>query len=350
MKNTNENLDGKKLSINTLGFKIYAVDFDGTLFEDKWPEIGAANTRLINHLKGLRAAGDKLILWTCRVNEHLKNAIQACSDQGLEFDAVNDDIQEIKELFGLCGPKIYYDELIDDRNNNTFDLPYCPDNESGMQLWAQREVDIACKRERDAAENTRDWDYGCACYDSALKAFNSLCKDDHSGMSIDFTQNILNRLIDGKSLTPIEDVPEVWSDIEDRNDERKYTCYQNKRMSSLFKYIYDDGTVRYKDVDRYYCIDINNGVTYTTGMASDLIDELYPITMPYSAGGRYKVYCEDFLVDPKMSDYDTKALLYIIEPDGTKVETDRFYKETEDGWERITITEYDNRKASKVDK
>lgn len=78
-----------------------------------------------------------------------------------------------------------------------------------MLEWAKNEVAIASKRERgDKPEG--EWDYGCACYDSAMRAFESLLGDGHSGMSIGFTKNILNRLIDGKPLTPIEDTEEVW--------------------------------------------------------------------------------------------------------------------------------------------
>lgn len=66
-----------------------------------------------------------------------------------------------------------------------------------MMEWAKREVEIASKRERgDKPES--EWDYGCACYDSALKAFESLCGDGHSGFSIGITKGILNRLIEGK--------------------------------------------------------------------------------------------------------------------------------------------------------
>lgn len=79
-----------------------------------------------------------------------------------------------------------------------------------MMEWAKREVEIASKRERgDKPES--EWDYGCACYDSALKAFESLCGDGHSGFSIGITKGILNRLIEGKPLTPIEDTEDVWN-------------------------------------------------------------------------------------------------------------------------------------------
>ena len=46
----------------------------------------------------------------------------------------------------------------------------------GMLEWAEKEVEIACKKENP------DWkpgefDYGCSCYESALKAFKSLLED-----------------------------------------------------------------------------------------------------------------------------------------------------------------------------
>ena len=49
----------------------------------------------------------------------------------------------------------------------------------GMSEWAKREVEIACKQER-GGKPSDEWAYGCACYKSALKAFESLLEDDHS--------------------------------------------------------------------------------------------------------------------------------------------------------------------------
>ena len=65
-----------------------------------------------------------------------------------------------------------------------------------MQTWAEKEIEIACKRERKASGvKNDDWDYSCACYDSALKAYKSLMSDGHSGFSIGLTKHILNRLM-----------------------------------------------------------------------------------------------------------------------------------------------------------
>ena len=73
-----------------------------------------------------------------------------------------------------------------------------------MSEWAKREVEIACKKENPNWDG-ESFDYGCACYQSALKAYLSLCEDEHSGMSFSLTKNILVRLMEGNPLTPITD-------------------------------------------------------------------------------------------------------------------------------------------------
>ena len=99
-----------------MDFNIIAVDFDGALCENKWPEIGEPNKELIAYLKKHQEAGDKLILWTCRVGEILKNAIDWSAEQGLIFDAVNENLPEVLEWMGGDTRKIFANEYIDDRN------------------------------------------------------------------------------------------------------------------------------------------------------------------------------------------------------------------------------------------
>ena len=95
---------------------IIAVDFDGTLCESCYPEIGKANTPLINGLKEKQAQGDKLILWTCRSGTHLKMAVEWCRFHGVTFDAVNANLPENIEKYGNDCRKINADFYIDDRN------------------------------------------------------------------------------------------------------------------------------------------------------------------------------------------------------------------------------------------
>lgn len=217
---------------------------------------------------------------------------------------------------------------------------------SDMLTWAENEINIACAHERAGSENKNDWDYGVACYESALKAFKSLLEDEHSGFSISITKAILNRLIDGKPLTPIDDTPEVWNKItyRGRNGSKEYQC---NRMSSLFKSVYPDGTVKYSDNGRVICENFDRpGVGFTTRLARDIIDEMFPITMPYSPiDKKYKVIMEDFLVDANNGDYDTQGVLYAIDPDGNEIEINRYFAETDKGFVEITAEEYVERKA-----
>ena len=104
--------------------KIIAVDFDGTLCENKWPEIGAANRDLIEYLQEQQDQGARLILWSCRSGNRLDEAVSWCEQNGLRFDAINENLPESIELFGEDTRKVFANEYIDDRMCNKFDLPY----------------------------------------------------------------------------------------------------------------------------------------------------------------------------------------------------------------------------------
>lgn len=214
-----------------------------------------------------------------------------------------------------------------------------------MLNWAEKEVKIACDKERCLAlEGERD--YGCACYESALKAFNSLCEDGHSGMSLEITKNILNRLIEGKCLTPIDDSDYNWSQVWSRDG---YTNYQCRRMSSFFKRVYEDGTVEYKDINRFVGCYEGSKCTYHSGLIDKVLHKMFPITMPYMPDRKsYYVYTQDFLYDVTGGDYDTVGLLYVICPDGAKIQINKFFKEDEDGKNFVEITkrEYNKRKRA----
>ena len=202
-----------------------------------------------------------------------------------------------------------------------------------MLEWAKREVEIACNKENpDRKED--EFDYGCECYESAFKAFKTLCNQGHSGLSIKLTQSILNRLIDGKPLTPIEDTPDIWNLVTDVNEDGTVE-YQCNRMPSLFKKVHTNGKVEYTDVDRVYGIDIYNPhSTYGSSLLTRIINEMFPIKMPYMPDSRsYKIVTTDFLVDPKNGDFDTIALFTLTKPNGEKIEVNRYFKSPEKGEE-----------------
>lgn len=103
---------------------IIAVDFDGTLCENKWPEIGMPNLQLIEYLKMQRAIGAKIILWTCREGRELAEALVWCMEHGLSFDTINKNLPHIIEKFGGDCRKIFANEYIDDKSSKRFELPY----------------------------------------------------------------------------------------------------------------------------------------------------------------------------------------------------------------------------------
>ena len=224
--------------------------------------------------------------------------------------------------------------------------------------WAKREVEIACKRENPNRKKG-EFDYGCACYVSALKAFESLTEDGHSGYSIGITKNILNRLINGMPLTPIEDTDDVWNmSYTNNNGEMVYQC---NRMSALFKTVHSDGSVDYSSNDHCYCIDINDPKnTYYSGLVRRIIHKMFPITMPYIPGEPIKVFCEDFLTDKNNGDFDTIGVFYALKEENRepiRIEINRFFrepfkneKESEEfpGYVEISKEEYDSRKAIKL--
>lgn len=95
---------------------VYCIDFDGCLCVDAYPEIGAPDLDVINFCKSLRRDGHKLILWTCREGEQLREAVNWCADKGLIFDAHNANLPERIALYGTDPRKIGADYYIDDHN------------------------------------------------------------------------------------------------------------------------------------------------------------------------------------------------------------------------------------------
>lgn len=209
-----------------------------------------------------------------------------------------------------------------------------------MLEWGRKEIQLACDQIKEPEDS-----YFKACYKSALRAFEVLCGDDHSGMSIQITKGILNKLIDGNSLLPITDIPEEWTEVTELFDGPNHV-YQCNRMSSLFKYVYPDGTVKYSDTDRVVCYDKKEpDIFFGNGGTRDIIDELYPITMPYSREGIFKVCCEEFLVDENNGDFDTLGILFVTLPDGTKVNIDQYKHEINGEMVHISKELYENLKS-----
>lgn len=117
---------------------VIAVDFDGTLFTNAWPNIGEPIWPIINYCKHKKLLGDTLILWTCRSKKDLKEAIAACKSVGLIFDYVNDNTDENKAKYRRhvkSNRKINADLYIDDKAISTVQLiETLGDNERHVEI------------------------------------------------------------------------------------------------------------------------------------------------------------------------------------------------------------------------
>ena len=213
---------------------------------------------------------------------------------------------------------------------------------------AENEVRLACKRENPDWDG-KSFDYGCSCYQSALKAYKSICDDGHSGFSFNVTKSILIRLMEGLPLTPIEDTEDNWGmSYEDEDGE---TVYQCRRMSRLFKRVGEDGNVSYSDVGRSYRQEVSNPKDTYQGFDGMIVDEKFPITMPYyPKAGRYKVVVDTFTAEGfehDNEDYNTRAALYIVTPEGDRVNVNKFFADEDNMFVEITKDEYDKRLAAR---
>ena len=94
-----------------------SVDFDGTIVEHRYPEIGKELPFAISTLKRLQEERHRLVLWTVREGKLLDEAVEFCRQRGLEFYAVNANFPEEEAKPGAAAcRKLKADLFIDDRN------------------------------------------------------------------------------------------------------------------------------------------------------------------------------------------------------------------------------------------
>ncbi len=98
---------------------VIAVDFDGTIVEHRFPEIGDVIPGAFEVLRELQERGHKLILWTVRDGIDLEAAVDFCLDHGIMFYAVNQSYSN-EEFNKYISRKVDCDIFIDDRNVGGF--------------------------------------------------------------------------------------------------------------------------------------------------------------------------------------------------------------------------------------
>lgn len=194
------------------------------------------------------------------------------------------------------------------------------------------------------------------CCDSALKAYETLLNDEHSGCSWGITVRILNTLCKSQPLSAITDDDFVITEdsilespeyLAEHNLKSDVQC---PRMSSLFRKEYLDGTVKYIDTSRWRAYSSDSKYGFYSSLVSHFMNELYPITMPYTPEV-HKVHITEFLTDRKNGDFDTVGIHYAEFEDG-HTEYIRKYFKWDEGvdtkWVNIPEDEYIDRCNRKI--
>lgn len=109
-------MEGERLPAEARGEKIYAIDFDGTIVENKFPEIGELKPEAETFIHALQERGDKWILYTMREGRVLDEALAFLREKGLNPDAVNDNLPEMCEFYHNNPRKVFANVYIDDHN------------------------------------------------------------------------------------------------------------------------------------------------------------------------------------------------------------------------------------------
>ena len=103
---------------------IYAIDFDGTIVENRFPAIGELKPAAERFIREIHRKGDKWILYTMREGKYLEEALTFLAEIGLSPDAANDNLPEICEFYQNNPRKIFANVYIDDHNAGGLNFEY----------------------------------------------------------------------------------------------------------------------------------------------------------------------------------------------------------------------------------
>jgi len=99
---------------------IIAIDFDGVLCVNEFPNIGPPRYDVISAVRELIDMGAEVILWTTRNGRELQYAVEWCEDRGLHFCSINapapSNEKEYADKYPSQSRKIYADVYVDDHN------------------------------------------------------------------------------------------------------------------------------------------------------------------------------------------------------------------------------------------
>jgi uncharacterized HAD superfamily protein len=118
---------------------VIAIDFDGTICESHWPEIGHEIPGAVQTIKRLHKHGHKIIIWTCRTGDALDKVIHWLIQHRVPYDAINANLPERIKAYKGDTRKVSADLYVDDKGLGVRKV-------KKSELWAfvRREVNALC--------------------------------------------------------------------------------------------------------------------------------------------------------------------------------------------------------------
>ena len=209
------------------------------------------------------------------------------------------------------------------------------------------------KKFADAGKNGTDFDwtsFADVCWSSALSTYRMLCDarlgddtmpeeerklTDHDFV---FIRDVFKKLARCLPLTPILEDDPSWHKSPDIGRKHEYVSYDCARHYGLRKYVYPDGTVKYRDFDAVVAMDVSDDghiSPCSSFNATRAVEEVIGniVKFPYTATvPPYKVYRKIYNTeDGEPGSYDMYWHQYILTPKGEKIPINRFYVEQKNG-------------------
>lgn len=95
---------------------IVAIDFDGTIVEDHFPEIGNMKPGADEAINSLYNQGYTIIIWTCRTGINKARAVEWLAKKGIKWHYINESCKNnVLKYGGRDTRKVYADLYIDDK-------------------------------------------------------------------------------------------------------------------------------------------------------------------------------------------------------------------------------------------
>lgn len=100
---------------NKIPKRIIVIDFDGTIVECDYPNIGKIRNNARHYINKLHSEGYGIVINTCRSGLAEADAIHFLRDNGIRYDYINCNFPHLIEKYGQDCRKISGDVYIEDR-------------------------------------------------------------------------------------------------------------------------------------------------------------------------------------------------------------------------------------------